>query len=71
VARELADAYVEAHPELFVSLREMTLEQCVAAVDVFRGAGMETELWNTEAWLLHRFEPQNIGGKAEAQVRII
>lgn len=70
VARELADAYVADHEDQFASLRDMSLEQCVQALDVFRAAGMEEEQWRVEAWLLHRFEPQNIGGAAEAKVRL-
>ena len=70
-ARELADAYVAAHPDQFTSLEAMSLEQCVQAVDVFRQAGMADEQWRVETWLLHRFEPQNIGGAAQAKVRLV
>lgn len=69
-ARALCDAYVAAHPEQFTSLEVMSLEQCVNAVEVFRDAGMEEEQWKVEAWLLHHYEPQNIGGPITAQVRI-
>lgn len=68
--RELADAYVEAHPEQFESMKDMTLEECVQAVSVFRAAGMEEEQWKVEVWLLHHFEPQNIGGPIQAKVRL-
>lgn len=68
--RAMCDAYVEAHPEQFNSLREMSLEQCVTALSTFRAAGMEEEQWKVEVWLLHRFEPQQIGGPIQAQVRI-
>lgn len=70
-ARELADAYVEAHPDEFASLKELSLEECVKAVDVFRAAGMETDVWRIETWLWHRYEPQVIGGQADAKVRIV
>lgn len=68
--RALCDAYVEAHPEQFNSLSEMSLEQCVTALSTFRAAGMEEEQWKVEVWLLHHFEPQTIGGPIKAQVRI-
>lgn len=66
----LADAYVAAHPDQFTSLAELGMEQCVAAIDVFRAAGMEEDLWRVQAWILHRFEFQTIGGPVTARVRI-
>lgn len=66
----LADAYVAAHPELFTQLADMSIEDCVGAVGVFRAAGMEEDQWRVETWLLSRFEPQNIGGEYQAQTRI-
>lgn len=68
--RSMCDAYVSAHPEQFTSLKDMTLEQCVNAVSVFRNAGMEEEQWKVEVWLLHHFEPQQIGGPIRTVVRI-
>jgi hypothetical protein len=68
--REMCDAYVEAHPDLFTELAGMTLEECVQALSVFRSAGMEESQWNVEVWLLHHFEPQNIGGPVSAVVRL-
>ena len=49
LAVELAEAYVKAHPDLFVSMRDMSIEDCVKAVDVFRAAGLEEEHWRVEA----------------------
>jgi hypothetical protein len=49
----------------------MSLEECVNAVSVFRQAGMAEEQWRVETWLLHRFEPQNIGGPVKAKVRVV
>lgn len=69
--RKLADAYVKAHSEQFTSLQEMTLEQCVKAVEVFRDAGMVEEQWRVETWLLHHFEPQTIGGTYEPKLRSV
>ena len=68
--RAMCDAYVEAHPDQFTALREMTIEECVNAVSVFRQAGMAEEQWKVEVWLLHHFAPQQIGGPMQAQVRI-
>ena len=68
--RALCDAYVEAHPERFTELANMSLEECVQALSVFRAAGMEGSQWEVEVWLLHRFEPQSIGGPLQATVRI-
>jgi len=70
-ARQLADDYVEAHPDEFVNLKDRSLEDCVKMVDVFRAAGLEEERLKVEAWLLHRFEPQNIGGTYEAKLRTV
>lgn len=69
-ARSLADKYVEKHPEHFTSLADKSIHELVQAVDVFRAAGMEDEQWRIEAYLLHKFNPQDIGGPANATVRI-
>ena len=69
-AIELADAYVKSHAEKFTDIAQMSLEDCVKAVDVFRAAGMLENQWDVEAWLLHKFEPQNIGGTAQPTLRV-
>ena len=69
-ARQLADEYVAAHPEYFTELRTKSVHELVRAVEVFREAGMLDEQWRVEVWLLHNYEPQQIGGAAEPQVRI-
>ncbi|OBF77104.1 hypothetical protein [Mycolicibacterium fortuitum] len=66
----LADAYVAAHPDEFAYLATMSIESCVAFIDVFRAQGDEDSQWRVEAWLLHHFEPQTIGGTVEAKVRV-
>ena len=66
----LCEAYVTAHPEEFTEIQNMSLEECVTALEVFRKAGMEDSEWRVEAWLRHHFEPQNIGGEARARVRL-
>lgn len=68
--RTLADKYVKAHPEQFEDFKELSLPETVKALEVFRDAGMESQQWIVETWLLHRYEPQNIGGTYEAQVRL-
>ena len=69
-AVELSDAYVAAHPELFTQLADMSIDDCVKAVSVFRDAGMDEDQWRVEAWIKHRWEPQSIGGEYHAQVRM-
>lgn len=69
-ARTLADAYVAANPGEFTDHAAKTLEECVSSVDVLRAASLDTPRWLTEAWLLHRFAPQNIGGAYQAQIRV-
>ncbi len=68
--RELCDAYVKAHPEQFTELERLSLEECVTSLSVFRAAGMVESQWRVEAWLLHRFEPQQIGGEAKVIIRM-
>lgn len=68
-ARQMADAYVEAHPEQFEPYEALGLEELVNLVSIFRSQGMEESQWRVETWLLHRFEPQQIGGTYRATVR--
>lgn len=70
LARTLADSYVAANPDEFTDLTDKTLSACVEAVDVFRNAGYDEMQCRVETWLLHKFEPQHIGGETQAQVRI-
>lgn len=69
-ARALADQFVAANPAMFTGMAAMTVAELVSSVDVFREAGMLEEQWRVEAWLLHHYEPQNIGGAAEPTVRV-
>lgn len=71
VARQRADDYVADNPDEFKELAKLDIEQLVNAVDVFRAAGLENDQWRVEAWLLHHFEPQSIGGTYQATVRVI
>lgn len=69
-AVQLAEAYVRSHSDQFDGLRDRSIEDCVRAVDVFRAAGLDDEQWKVEAWLLAKFEPQQIGGTYHPVVRI-
>lgn len=41
----------------------------VKTLEVFRSAGFEDQYWECEIWLLHHFEPQQIGGPMRVQIR--
>jgi hypothetical protein len=69
-AHQLADKYVTDHPDVFASLTDMTLEECVKAVEAFRDNNMEDNQHQIETWLLHKWEPQNIGGTANPTLRL-
>lgn len=69
-ARTLSDTYVTANPSYFTDQANMTIDECVAGVDAFRAAAMDTNQWQMEAWLLHHFEPQDIGGTYQPVIRI-
>lgn len=70
-ARALADEYVAEHESEFTELSKLDVVKLVGAVDVFRAAGLEESQHRVEVWLLHHFEPQNIGGPVDAQVRVV
>lgn len=67
---ERADVYVSEHPDQFVNMQDLTLEECVKALEVFRDAGFEEQWKRVQVFLWHRFEPQSIGGTYQATVRI-
>lgn len=66
---KLCDAYVAAHPELFAGLDKIDLPILVQLLSSRRDAGDDEGAWNIEAFLIHRFEPQQIGGEYKATVR--
>lgn len=70
LTRSLADEYVAANPAEFTELAELSVEDLVSAVDVFRAAHLTTSQFRVEAWLWHHFEPQTIGGAAQPTIRI-
>lgn len=61
-ARDLAREYVESNRDKFIDIENMTLDECVAAVDALRAAGLETQQWLVETWLLATVPKQYIGG---------
>lgn len=70
--RALASAYVAAHPEAFAGLEQFdnNLPLLVDLLSQRRASGDEQGTWELEAWLLHRFPPQNIGGAYRAEVKL-
>lgn len=67
-ARELARAYVTAHPELFTGLEHFDVPLLVELESRRRNSGDEEGAWNVEAWLLACVPPQNIGGEYKAEI---
>lgn len=65
----MADAYVLAHPEVYTDFEDKNVHECVQALEVFRNTGMIEREWQTQTWIFHKFEFQNIGGEAQAQIR--
>lgn len=61
-AREMAEAYVAAHPELVDKFGDLTIPELVALVDLARKEQVEAERIAIDIWLLVEFEPQRIGG---------
>lgn len=70
-ARKLADKFVSSNSALYKGWEALPLEVLVKMVDKYRDDGDEDQQWQVEAWLLHHFEPQNIGGLAEAKIRVV
>lgn len=66
----LADAYVAAHPELFTGLDQFDLPLLVELLSKRRNSGDDEGAWNVQAWILHRYAPQSIGGEYKAEVRL-
>lgn len=83
-ARSLADQYVAQNPTLFAHMEDWSLETCVTSVEAFRATanlyrerGLDDQAAEADAskllvdvWLLHHFQPQQIGGSAAPTVRI-
>jgi hypothetical protein len=68
-ANQLAREFVQEFPEKFTKIAAMPLEGdegIVHALDVFREAGWEEQVWEIQAWLFANVPPQNIGGNLGA-----
>jgi hypothetical protein len=84
LARAIADAWVDANPDAVQDIKgigkayqitnpglRLTDQQAlVPYVDVLRAAGQVDKLAEVEMYLLSAFEPQHIGGRVQATVRI-
>jgi hypothetical protein len=68
--RKLADKYVAAHKNDFAGFDNLSQDLLVRQLETYRDSGDEDGEWKIQTWLLHHFEPQNIGGTYEAQVRV-
>jgi hypothetical protein len=71
-ARTLSDTYVADNASFYTGWEAKTVDGdmgLAANCDVYRATGRDDDLWATEAWLLHRFLPQNIGGAAIMEIR--
>lgn len=68
--RAMADAYVAGHADEYAGFDNIPLDVLVTMESDARNRGDLDETWKIETWLLHRFEPQNIGGVYQAQVRL-
>jgi hypothetical protein len=69
-ARKLADKFVEANADTFAGYDNLSQELLVRMLEDARERGDEEGQWKTQAWLFHRFEPQNIGGTYEGKLRV-
>lgn len=81
-ARRLADQYVANNPTQFTHMEDWSLETCVASVEAFRAAGdlfrerglddqaVDASKLLVDVWLLHHFQPQQIGGSAAPMIRV-
>lgn len=62
VAKQMALDYVAAHENEFLAYKDMTIPELVGLIDAYRAAGNEELRIKIDIWLLHAFEPQQIGG---------
>lgn len=63
LARELAKEYIFAHREqLAPHLENLTLEDMVKMIDMYREYGREDDRIIVDMWLLTYYDPQKISG---------
>lgn len=77
-ARDLSTVYVNAHPDEFTDYVQMVenaeteraaMQAVVDAVEAVRNAGLVGQQYRAEAFIQHRWDPQDIGGTSEPVVR--
>lgn len=77
-ARDLSTNYVTAHPDEFASYvavveiasdERAAKREVVKRISVFRSMGMEEDQYRAEAFQLHRWEPEIIGGASFPIIR--
>ena len=68
--RALSDRYVEANAEAYAGYEHLSQELLVKQLEEFRDKGDTAGEWRIQAWLFHRFPPQNIGGQLKQTVRV-
>ena len=72
--QQMADAFVEAHPELFANVEHLVNPEghhrLVRMISIFRQEGLEEEALRLEMFERARFERQEIGQAIRAKVRM-
>lgn len=77
-ARDLATAYVTGHPDEFDDYRRIVaeapdektaLEKVAASCEALLLAGLHDLYYHAEAFQLHRWQPMDVGGSIQPQVR--
>lgn len=69
-AQTLADDYVAAHPEEFVTVRGESFESVVKLITAFKQAGMEEARLKLTMYELATYERQQIGVTASPALRV-
>jgi hypothetical protein len=67
---KLADKYVTANKADYAGFENLPLEALVRTLESCREQGDEDGEWKIQAWLFHHFEPQNIGGTYQPELRL-
>lgn len=77
-ARELADGYVTTHPDEFTEHvgkvqaapdEDAAQKAIIKMVEVFRDAGMDESHYRADAFLMHRWHPNDVSGDFKPKVR--
>lgn len=72
LTRSLSTTYVADHPELFATLASFGDDQdrVIKSLEVFRDAGWTEQSRLCQVWLWRTFQPQQVGGVFEAELRL-